>query len=305
MSVTVTQIKHHPTVPRLKDTAPESFYSIVGILIVFWLIATRTTFKALATYRAIKGTPTSLIRSAAQGSVELNGTQDTVLNKPTSSPLTFSPCTWYDYVIEKKVTDTQDTVRWESIYQNTSKTPLLLRDKTGECWIFPDRALVSTPTIFMRYETSGVPWNKSYPANQPLPPVLQFLWNTANILTLGALGAYLRSRPYRHVERIMKPNDPLYALGFFRSYRAEDQSAFKDLLNRTTTKNAAIDWITSAQAPGTKHTLSASGEDRQAPFLLSSKTEKKFMQEQLCTFLIWLGIDIALFTGLAFFVAVY
>jgi hypothetical protein len=305
MSVTMTQLQRPHNILRLKDTAPESFYSVVGILIVFWLIATRSVFKALATYRAIKGTPTSLIRSAAQGNVELNGTQDSALTIPLNSPLTFSSCTWYDYVIEKKVTDVQNNVTWETIYRNTSITPLLLHDKTGECWIFPEKAQVSTSNIFMRYETNGIPWSRSYPANKPLPPLLNFLWNAVNILTLGTLSAYLKNRPYRHIERIMKPNDPLYAMGFFRSYHDSEQNTFKDLLNQNNTKNATINWIPSAQISGTKHALSMSTEDKKTAFLLSSNSENKLIREQLGTLLIWLGISIASFTGIALFMAVY
>ena len=305
MSFTAIQLQHTGNTPRLKDTAPESFYSIIGLLIVFLFIATRTVFKALAAYRAIKGTPTSLIRSAAQGSVELTGMQYTALNKPTISPLTFSNCTWYDYTIQKKGIDAQNNVNWQTIYQKTSRTPFLLRDNTGECWIFPEKAQVSTGNVFIRYETSGVPWDKPYPANRPLPPFLNFLWKTMNILTLGALSAYLRNMPYRHIESIMKPNDPLYALGFFRSYRDTEQETFKDLLNETKATKAALDWIPAAQTPGTKHAVSVSTEDRNTPFLLSSNTEKKLMQEQLITLLIWLFIDVALFTGLAVFIAVF
>jgi hypothetical protein len=305
MPTNVTTLNNTANIPRLQDTAPESFYGIVGLLIVFIFISTRATFKALATYRAIKGTPASLIRSAAQGSVELNGVQETSLIKPLISPLTLANCTWYEYVIQKKVIDAQNNIRWETIYRDTSVTPILLRDKTGECWVFPKKAQVSTPNIFMRYENTGTPWRRPYPANQALRPFFNFLWHAVNILTLGALSAYLKNKPYRHIESIMQHNDPLYALGFFHSYHARDQHVFKTILEQANTTNVGLDWIPSAHTPGTKHTLSASSDEKNTPFLLSSKTQHKLIQEQLGSFLVWLGIDLALIIGLAFFMGIY
>ncbi|MEY3183105.1 MAG: hypothetical protein RLZ35_1090 [Pseudomonadota bacterium] len=290
---------------RLKDTAPESFYSIVGILIVFCLLATRTVFKTLSAYRAIKSIPTSLIRSAAQGQVELNGIQHSSLVSPLKSPLTLTACTWYDYVIQKKEIDTQQRVTWQTIYQQTSDTPILLRDKTGECWVFPSQATVNTQNIFMHYDDTGVPWNKLYPANRPLPTLLNFLWHTVNIITLGTLSAYSRNKPYRHIEKIMQANDPLYALGFFKSYHEAELSAFKGLLNTIKVQQTPMTWqpITSTQVP--IHTLSLALGDKEAHFILSNTSEKKLMQTQRHLIILWLGIDLVILVCLGMFVTVY
>src|SRR5690606_41395239 len=119
------------------------------------------------------------------------------------------------------------------------------------------------------------------------------------------LSAYLKNKPYRHIERLMQHTDPLYALGFFHSYHDRDQPMFKAALEQATRKLAKLDWIPAAHMPGTKHVLSASHEGENIPYLLSSKTQHKFIREKLGTFLAWLGINLALVIGLAFFMGLY
>ena len=58
----------------------------------------------LRRYQAIADTPTSKIRSASQGYVELSGTiekADSPDIQPLSGPLTGLPCVWYRYSIER------------------------------------------------------------------------------------------------------------------------------------------------------------------------------------------------------------
>jgi len=52
--------------------------------------------------RVMEDMPTSKVRSAAQGFVELAGMQHALEDKPLLAPLTQNSCTWWSYVIEKK-----------------------------------------------------------------------------------------------------------------------------------------------------------------------------------------------------------
>ena len=52
--------------------------------------------------RVMEDMPTSKVRSAAQGFVELAGVQHPLDATPLLAPLTHHPCTWWSYVIEKK-----------------------------------------------------------------------------------------------------------------------------------------------------------------------------------------------------------
>ena len=58
--------------------------------------------KSWAKNRAIEDTPTSRIRSAAQGYVELSGHGVMPPNAENKGPLTAIPCTWWRYKIEER-----------------------------------------------------------------------------------------------------------------------------------------------------------------------------------------------------------
>ena len=91
--------------------------------------------------RVIEDTPTSKIRSAAQGYVELIGVGDNLDGPVTVAPLTKTPCTWYRYKVEK-LGDKHDHV----VDSGTSEDLFVLVGKTGRCVIDPDGAIVS-PTV--------------------------------------------------------------------------------------------------------------------------------------------------------------
>src|SRR5260370_8017356 len=66
---------------------------VIGLAAVavysFWY-----AFKAWAKNRVIEDTPTSRVRSAAQGYVELSGRGVLPADSPNKGPLTGIPCTW-------------------------------------------------------------------------------------------------------------------------------------------------------------------------------------------------------------------
>ncbi len=96
-------------------------------------------FDALKKGRLIEDTPTSKIRSAAQGYVELEGqSRPFVKNNATIAPLSRKPCVWYSYSIEKINSDLT------TIEHGTSDSLFLITDDTGECIIDPEGARVKT-----------------------------------------------------------------------------------------------------------------------------------------------------------------
>lgn len=136
--------------------------------------------------RIIEDTPTSRIRSAAQGYVELVGYGDTIEGPVIVAPLSKTPCTWYRYKVEK-LGDKHDQV----VDSGVSEELFVLVGKTGRCVIDPEGAIV-TPTV-KRSWYSGSYENDS-----------------GSIM--GGMG-----RRYRFTEERMHPGDTLYAIGFFRS----------------------------------------------------------------------------------------
>jgi len=154
-------------------------------------------FRALHRARTIANIPTSRIRSAAQGYVELAGEAALLPGEPIMAVLTGSICTWFHCQVEERVT-TRDsrghtTTSWRTVRSVRSDGLFLLRDDTGECVVDPDGAHV-------------------------LPSVKQ-LWYGASSVWFGppARRGLFSSGPFRFTESRIEVGDPLYAIGEFRT----------------------------------------------------------------------------------------
>ncbi len=82
--------------------------------------------------RLIEDTPTSKVRSAAQGFCELEGRAVLVANSQLASPLSGKPCIWFRFKIERKVQSGKNT-SWRTIQSASSPHPIRLDDTTGQC----------------------------------------------------------------------------------------------------------------------------------------------------------------------------
>lgn len=141
--------------------------------------------------RIIEDTPTSKIRSAAQGYVELAGRGELMEGESIVAPLTTTPCTWYRYKVEK-VNDRHSRV----VASGTSEELFVLVGETGRCVIDPDGAVVTCKTKKVWYE-SGYPSRRNGVGGGGF---------------LGRLGGR-----YRYTEERMHPGEDLYAIGMFMS----------------------------------------------------------------------------------------
>jgi E3 ubiquitin ligase len=141
--------------------------------------------------RIIEDTPTSKIRSAAQGYVELAGRGELMEGESIIAPLTTTPCTWYRYKVEK-VSDKHSRV----VASGVSDELFVLVGTTGRCVVDPDDATVTCKTKKVWYE-------RSYPSSRGSH-------NSGGFF--GALGGR-----YRYTEERMHPGEPLYAIGMFMS----------------------------------------------------------------------------------------
>ena len=110
---------------------PGLIVTITGAAIAWYLSHRR--------WHLIHDTPTTRIRSAAQGLVELSGTAEL---SPGQATLTFNglpPCVWYEVVIND-VSASNRT--YHSSWIRVSDETFVLRDETGQCVIDPDHAEV-------------------------------------------------------------------------------------------------------------------------------------------------------------------
>lgn len=157
-------------------------------------------FGQLRTSRAVKDLPTSKIRSAAQGYVELEGVGVRMADK-TECPLTYTTCLWWHYKVEEYKRSGKNK-RWCKIEEEKSEAPFWVDDGTGRCVVDPARA-----QIFPVHERQ---WYGRSPADaqRPRNKILFF-------------------RKYRYTERFLYEGGPLYVLGDFRTTTTDHAAALE------------------------------------------------------------------------------
>ena len=94
-------------------------------------------FTRIRRARRVENTPTSRIRSASQGYVELEGQCYMPSPRRLVAPLSGTPCVWYRYRIQKK-----RKKHWHTVKSGVSSAAFVLEDDTGQCVIYPAGATV-------------------------------------------------------------------------------------------------------------------------------------------------------------------
>lgn len=177
------------------------FWTIAAL--VFAVISFFRAFKGLHNSRLLEDTPTSLVRSASQGYVELQGKGFRLDGEPVLAPLTRTACTWWSFKIEVhesyRVGRTR-TSHWRVINKGTSEALFGLRDTTGTCVIDPDGAEV------LPSETS------SWRGRTPWPE--------------GRKSSLFGS--YRYTENRLHDGDPMTAIGYLTTHRGSDAGNFDE-----------------------------------------------------------------------------
>jgi len=151
------------------------------------------SFVMLHRTRLMENMPTSRLRSAAQGYVELEGDARVMEGPPIVAPLTGTRCVWWRFRVEEK-RRTGKNDHWVTISSGASDDCFELDDGTGKCVVDPEGASV-IPNQHRRW----------YGAT-PRPSITPELGS-------GLLRAAF-SR-YRYTEELLLPALPVYALGGF------------------------------------------------------------------------------------------
>ncbi len=153
-------------------------------------------FDALHRSRLIADMPTSKLRSAAQGYVELDGHVKMMPGEPVFAPLSGLPCVWYSYSVEQTGRDVyHDAQSGGMLERGISEAIFHLADETGVCIVDPDGAEV-TPSVRLC-------WRGDSPRPLYVPKQTGF-W--ARLFSFGA---------YRYTECRLHDYDPVYAVGQF------------------------------------------------------------------------------------------
>jgi hypothetical protein len=153
--------------------------------------------KRLSEARFLLNTPTSKIRSAAQGYVELYGVLEEMPDGALEAPLTGAPCLWWRFKIEEYDDDGKKR-RWRVIESGVSEGLVRLKDATGECLINPKGAEVRPST---RQVWSG---SERHPRGMA---------DSGGLLGMLFSGG----SQYRYTEERLHAGQPLYAIGDFHT----------------------------------------------------------------------------------------
>ena len=156
-------------------------------------------FHLLARKRLLLATPTSKIRRAALGLVEVTG----VAAGPytTTAPITGKPCFLYQTIVWQQRNVNQD--EWEKIAEETLHLPFFLDDSTGQLLIEPLGADLDLRRDF-RQEYAASLFSSDFSGQDDVPPRVSVF-----LLRHGIAPA----RRLCIEERAVKPNDALFVTG--------------------------------------------------------------------------------------------
>lgn len=157
-------------------------------------------YKSWRDGRVIRDTPTSRVRSAAQGYVELDGRGELAPGMETRAPLTRLPCTWWSFRIEE-AESRRGSSSWNVVERGTSNSLFFLDDGTGRVLIDPRGAQVFASEKSVWYGSSRTPGVRALDD----PSLLDRVFDR---VTRGN---------FRYTEHRMSVGAPLYAIGAFRS----------------------------------------------------------------------------------------
>lgn len=177
-------------------TAPEFWFWVIAFIALSSLTG-KAALTRLRRAHIVEDIPTSRVRSASQGYVELQGRSALLPGPPIVAPLTGSHCCWWSYRVEQKVVRKRrggTEVSWRNISQGTSDELFLLTDDTGKCVVDPWGA-----------EVMCVSRNRWY-GNQRHPGL--------------GMKRHRFGGKFRYSEKRLEVGGPIYAIGWFRTERA-------------------------------------------------------------------------------------
>lgn len=285
------------------------FVLLMSALIVVNAISIFYAYRYFYRKRLIEDTPTSRIRSAAQGYVELAGKSQLLPGPSIVAPMSQTPCVWYRFKVEEKRRSGKDT-RWVKINGGISDELFFITDGTGECVVDPDGAQVTPSFKKVWYGSGG--------------GKLGTLTNTS-ISSQSVLGGL--TGQYRYTEEIIRTGEELHIMGLFRSeggaggnldVNEDVREMLRDwkknselMLERfDTNKDGKIDmeeWEKAREAAYQEvmkeHSkvkaslptfMIGNTHDRRRPFLLSAKEESDLLKKLQWTFYGLTGLAVTL-----------
>ncbi|MDN2660980.1 GIDE domain-containing protein [Neptunomonas phycophila] len=190
------------------------------LLLLFSLVATTWIgFRFLNHYRLITGTPTSLIRSAHQGYVEVIGHIQDGEGDILRAPLSNMECVWYRF----KVEDLHEK-KTGPVNSGESQQWFQVSDSSGTCLVDPNGARVKPDYTRTWHGNTLNPRDETY--------------HHTNTTSRSLLTKELSGPRYRYTESLLMRHEKVYLLGQFRSVGGgRHVESVKDL-----TKEVITEW---------------------------------------------------------------
>lgn len=183
--------------PYILGLAPQEFWLSLAASGGGAVLLLAIGFGLLRKARLLEDTPTSLIRSAAQGYVELCGHARLMPGPPIFSPLSLTRCVWWRYSVQH-LDRSREKNQWVTIENLTSDDLFTICDATGDCVVDPDNARI-VPSIKRNWRG---------PVPKPCCP---------------PDGSWFQFGDYRYCEELILVGDLLYATGWFRTQSSEQE----------------------------------------------------------------------------------
>jgi len=174
---------------------PAEYWVVLGVLAAVSGWGFLRGFRWWRWARLIEDTPTSRVRSAAQGHVELVGTARMMPGAPVVAPLSKRTCVWWSFTVERRVRDQRGRKSWRVTHRGVSDGLFYLEDQSGSCVVDPEGAEV----LAVARDT----WYGETPLPVAGPPAER-----------GFRGF---GREYRYREVRIHDGEPMYAIGWFRT----------------------------------------------------------------------------------------
>lgn len=204
----------------LASAPADEFFWWTAIAAALAVATFAATFVFTHRTRLIEDTPTSRLRSAAQGYIEVEGIASLMPGPAIVCPLTMTDCAWWRYKVEQKQTRTdlrgRRRTRWVTVDSGTSDDCFLINDGTGQCVVDPTGAQV-IPAVTRRWY-----------GHRPRPDVG---WEHGRGFWRSAFC------DYRYTEELILPANAVYALGSYRTQSGapdafDEQADLRELLHK-------------------------------------------------------------------------
>ena len=188
-------------------------------------------FKKMHKYKLMMDTPTSTIRSAAMGLVEVKGRAQTA--SPRKTPYSGSNCVYCEYRTEEYQVEHDDdgvSFEWNTISSGERKMSFMLNDETGFAYIDIEGADYKVPDtrIYYQHKRNKAPDIVVSPNSDDwqydLRGDIYSRYKMFEIYPAGPFKSYrTRVGDKRYIEQTISPGDAVFVLGTNKPTRSAEE----------------------------------------------------------------------------------